>query len=72
MRSKVHKRRLKRLEEPAYTAKEAEAAAGLGTYVAPVKQPVPEPLAAEMVAVSQFVEIQNEELRKANHAVPDM
>ncbi|XP_062511515.1 zinc finger protein 593-like [Corticium candelabrum] len=32
IKSKVHKRRLKELAEPAYTQREAEAAAGMGSY----------------------------------------
>jgi bud site selection protein 20 len=32
LKSKVHKRRLKELAEPPYTQKEAEAAAGMGSY----------------------------------------
>ncbi|GFS32710.1 zinc finger protein 593 homolog [Trichonephila inaurata madagascariensis] len=37
-RSKVHKRRLKALELETYSVKEAEAAGGVGTYVAPKKR----------------------------------
>ncbi|GBL89455.1 Zinc finger protein 593 [Araneus ventricosus] len=37
-RTKVHKRRLKALEAEPYSVKEAEAAGGIGTYVAPKKR----------------------------------
>ncbi|GFU12627.1 zinc finger protein 593 homolog [Nephila pilipes] len=37
-RTKVHKRRLKALETEPYTVQEAEAAAGIGTYIAPKKR----------------------------------
>jgi hypothetical protein len=86
MRSKIHKRRsflsivspcshitrLKQLDMPAYTQKEADAAAGLGTYVAPVKQPIPETLAAEMKTVSEFAVKETQERIAAIHAVPDL
>ncbi|KFM71453.1 Zinc finger protein 593, partial [Stegodyphus mimosarum] len=39
-RTKVHKRRLKALEMEPYSQKEAEAAAGLGNYVAPKRRKV--------------------------------
>eukprot|EP00042_Codosiga_hollandica_P022423 m.82653 g.82653 ORF g.82653 m.82653 type:complete len:154 (-) comp50784_c0_seq2:94-555(-) len=55
MRSKIHKRRLKALEMPAYTTQEAEAAAGLGTYVAPQKQDVPAPFKEEMTLVDEVI-----------------
>ena len=86
MRSKLHKRRwdqallrwsshtcrLKQLDMPAYTQKEADAAAGLGTYVAPVKQPIPETLRAEMKVVSEFAVQETQERIAAIHAVPDL
>ncbi|XP_076344074.1 zinc finger protein 593 [Tachypleus tridentatus] len=39
-RSKVHKRRLKALEEEPYSQQEAEAAAGMGCYVPPKRHKV--------------------------------
>ncbi|XP_013781401.1 zinc finger protein 593-like [Limulus polyphemus] len=39
-RSKVHKRRLKALEEEPYSQREAEAAAGMGCYVPPKRRKV--------------------------------
>ncbi|KAJ1176294.1 hypothetical protein NDU88_001576 [Pleurodeles waltl] len=48
-RTKVHKKRLKKLQEEPYTQAEAERAAGMGSYIAPKKVDVQtQPIEEEM------------------------
>ena len=41
VKTKLHKKRLRLLRDAPYTQTEADAAAGLGTYVRPVRKEVP-------------------------------
>ncbi len=56
---------------PAYTIAESEAAAGLGTYVAPQPQPVPAPFVQEMAVVAQIIVAEHEAKKLAEQPTVD-
>ena len=66
-KSKVHKRRVKQLSETPYTQKEADAAAGLGTYTRPSKVEVNNSSVME-VREESTMQIGGESKDAASHA----